>query len=199
MLNLHVTALSSSCMRPFVRATSLLMRMGFSGPWASGCMTLMWVSMVPVLLTLVSNISAHLFRWSWPRGVLPFLVYMAALAADPPICWEACLMPSASWSPKPVLKPTCFSVSQPCSMPSMTQAIIHPASLLSRPSRSVRPLSIIVASGSVIPVSGPHAAICSYSDSSTRHLCGPVLMWNMVEWSSLQFQQGIFWVLVFFS
>ncbi len=61
-------------MRPLVLATSPLTSMGFSGPWAAGLMTLMWVSMVPVLLTQVSNISAHLYLWSWPRGVFPFIV-----------------------------------------------------------------------------------------------------------------------------
>ncbi len=71
---------------------------------------------------------------------------------------------------KPVLNPSCFSVSQPFSMPSMTQPTSHPASLLSKPNRSVNPLSIMVASTSVMPVTGPHAAICSYSGSSTTHL-----------------------------
>ncbi len=74
VLNLQVPTESSNCIRPLVWATSLETWMGFAGPWASGPMALVCVSIVPVLETQVSNISAHRVLWSWPLGVFPFIV-----------------------------------------------------------------------------------------------------------------------------
>ena len=74
----------------------------------------------------------------------------------------------------------------------MTHPTSQPASLFSKPKSSFKAESMAADAASLLSITGPHAAICSYSGSSTSiPAYGPSVIVIMVLWLAGHPQQGL--------